>query len=131
MLVQLAVVFFAYLFLDYLWMGFVVNKIYLELIGPIARVEDGKFNVFLPSALVVYVVMTLALWFFVLRNASDVKTAAVNGLILGFCLYAVYDFTNHAILKNYPLQFLAMDILWGSVLNALVAAIAFLAVKSN
>lgn len=131
MLAQLILVLLSYLILDYLWMGFVVGDVYLRLIGPIARLQDGKFDVFIPSALVVYFVMTFALWFFVLRNASDLKTATLHGLILGFCLYAVFDFTNHALLKNYPIQFLAMDLIWGSVLNAVVAAIAFKAFKSN
>lgn len=35
---------------------------------------------------------------------------------LGWATYAVYDFTNYATLKHYPLQFAVADSLWGGVL---------------
>jgi uncharacterized membrane protein len=35
---------------------------------------------------------------------------------LGWATYSVYDFTNYATLKRYPLQFAIADSLWGGVL---------------
>jgi uncharacterized membrane protein len=37
----------------------------------------------------------------------------------GAAVYAVYDFTNLAILKDYKVQFAVMDTLWGGTLFAL------------
>lgn len=37
---------------------------------------------------------------------------------LGLATYAVYDFTNHATLKKYPLAFAVADSLWGGTLMA-------------
>jgi uncharacterized membrane protein len=45
-------------------------------------------------------------------QANSVQQAA----IIGLATYAVYDLTNYAILKNYPLDFAIMDIIWGSIL---------------
>jgi uncharacterized membrane protein len=43
-----------------------------------------------------------------------------EAFLLGLCTYAVYDFTNYAILKNYSLQFAVMDSLWGGILFLIV-----------
>jgi uncharacterized membrane protein len=39
---------------------------------------------------------------------------------MGAAVYAVYDFTNLAMFKNYTLSFALMDTLWGGALFALV-----------
>ena len=43
-----------------------------------------------------------------------------EAFLLGLSVYAVYDFTNLAILKNYSLQFALMDSIWGGILMTIV-----------
>ena len=44
----------------------------------------------------------------------------MDAFFLGFCVYAVYDFTNLATLKNYSPIFAIMDSLWGGTLFVIV-----------
>lgn len=54
-----------------------------------------------------------------LTFASSVKEAFLYGLLV----YAVYDFTNLAVLPDYPLGFALIDTLWGGILFAIVYSI--------
>lgn len=59
------------------------------------------------SAIVVYLVMA-----YMLLQVTSYKQA----FIYGICIYAVYDFTNYALLTNYDLKFAIADTLWGGIL---------------
>ena len=42
---------------------------------------------------------------------------------MGFVVYGIFDMTNMAILKNYPLLFAAVDMSWGTFAFIVVSAI--------
>ena len=46
------------------------------------------------------------------------KRGPGDAFLLGFCVYGIYDGTNYAIFKNYPIPFAVMDTVWGGVLFA-------------
>lgn len=60
-------------------------------------------------AVIVYVALA-----FLLTQQTSVLGAALQGS----AVYAVYDFTNLAVFKNYELSFAVADTLWGGVLFA-------------
>lgn len=68
-----------------------------------------EFNYF--AALVVY----LALGYL-----ATIPQSYQEAFLIGFSTYAVYDFTNLAILKNYDLKFAMADTLWGGILFTIV-----------
>ncbi len=47
------------------------------------------------------------------------QTSTAGAFLNGVAVYAVYDFTNLAILKDYTLQFAVTDTLWGGTLFAI------------
>lgn len=47
----------------------------------------------------------------------------IEAFLLGSCVYAVYDFTNYATLKNYSLKFAFLDSIWGGILFVIVHSI--------
>jgi uncharacterized membrane protein len=57
------------------------------------------------------VIVYLALGYLLTLAKTPVGAAA-----LGAAVYAVYDFTNLATLKKYPVEFAIADTLWGGVL---------------
>ena len=63
------------------------------------------------SALIVYLVLA-----YMVLQTTDYKQA----FLYGFSTYAVYDFTNHALLENYDLKFAVADSLWGGILFVIV-----------
>ena len=64
---------------------------------------------------VTYACIGALLYYFILRP----KRSILEAFFLGFCTYGIYDGTNYAIFKNYPLSFAMMDTIWGGTLFAL------------
>lgn len=74
----------------------------------IRKIQGGEDAVMrLGSALVVY--MALA-------YLAKMPETAMEAFLLGASVYAVFDFTNYAIFKNYDLRIAIADTLWGGVL---------------
>jgi uncharacterized membrane protein len=67
------------------------------------------------SALIVYIALAY------LHNtfATSIKEA----FALGLSTYAVYDFTNYALLKDYDFRFAVADTVWGGVLFSMVHSV--------
>jgi uncharacterized membrane protein len=95
-----------------------VDFLYLSVIsGPALRMFEaiqGSRVVFnYASAAIVYA----ALAYLVTR--TGIKSAA-EAAALGAATYAVYDFTNLAIFRNYTVKFAMIDTAWGGALFAIV-----------
>jgi uncharacterized membrane protein len=57
-------------------------------------------------------------------------TLLLYGALFGLFTYATFDLTNYATLKPYTLQLAAADIVWGTCLTAVTAALgAYLSAK--
>ena len=50
----------------------------------------------------------------------SIPKTSKEAFLLGLSTYAIYDFTNYAILKKYSLQFALMDTVWGGILMTTV-----------
>ncbi len=77
----------------------------------ILRIQGSELKLRYVPALIVY----LALAYLVTKTESPLEAFKV-----GVATYAVYDFTNLAMFKNYTLSFAIMDSLWGGILMAMV-----------
>ena len=121
------ITFISFIILDYLWLGLIAKNFMSGQLSYIARMEGSGISPFMPSAIVVYLIMTLALEVFIFHGmgSADIWRTAGYSALLGFCLYAVFDFTNHAIIKGYPVAFLIVDIAAGTLLFGLVSMISF------
>lgn len=78
-------------------------------------------------ALLVYVLMPLAVWFFAIRTSKSLKEAVLAGALLGLSMYGVYDLTNLASLKAWTIEMSITDTLWGTTICAVAAAAGFYA----
>ena len=92
-----------------------IDMPWLLLIGDTAqklvtRIQGSEMKLKYAPALVVY----LALAYLVTKTESPMEAFKV-----GVAVYAVYDFTNYAMFKNYTLSFAIMDSIWGGILMAL------------
>ena len=76
-------------------------------------------------ALIVYIIIALALAYFVVTPATSQKEAIRNGALLGAALYGVYDFTNYASFRRWTFEMVFTDTLWGAVMCAGAAAAGF------
>ncbi len=126
LLKNFGVAFGSFIILDFLWLGFVVKDFNLRQLAEIGRIENGKFILaYLPTVLV-YVLMAAGVVLFVLPKVAgevSVLWPFLWGALLGFIVYGVYDMTNLAILKNYPIRFAMLDIAWGTLVFGIVTVL--------
>jgi uncharacterized membrane protein len=113
--------------LDTVWLGFVMTPFYTARMGEIARMMGGRMDPVFAAAAAVYVCLALALTVLV-RSRSDVKSwlaALKYGAVFGATSYGLYDFTNMATLKTWPLSLVLVDIAWGTFSCGLASAVAY------
>lgn len=120
----------SFVVLDLCWFGFIVKDFNLQHLSEIGRVTNGEFHIqYLPASLT-YVLMATALVFFVLPTATNNKLKTfLKGALMGLVVYGVFDLTNLAILKNYPVIFAFADIAWGTFVFGTVTLITKLVAR--
>ena len=110
--------------IDMIWLGFVAKGFYRNNLGHLLR-PDVNWT----AALVFYLLYIGGILIFATMPALEKNSlyqAVVLGGLFGFFAYATYDLTNMATLKDWPLNVVIVDIIWGIVLTASVAAASFL-----
>jgi uncharacterized membrane protein len=110
------------LFLDYIWIGIIYKNKYMN---AIVSVQGSELSVRYGSAIVVYLAIATMIIVWVLprveavtKNKSDLMMNSFKyGGLLGGLSYAIFNFTNNAIFKNWTLETAIIDTLWGSFLT--------------
>jgi len=105
--------------IDMIWLGFVASNFYNTRLAHLM----GDIN--WPAAIIFYLVFLVGLTFFAIYPGvakTSVLTALGFGAAFGFFTYATYDLTNLATLRDWPLSVVVVDIIWGTILGASVAA---------
>ena len=115
-------IFFA---IDLLWLGVVAKKFYRSNLSHILSDEVNW-----KAAIIFYLMYICGILFFAVRPAitsGSWRQAVLFGGLFGFFTYATYDLTNMALIKDWPLVIVVVDIIWGVCLCALVAYLSFIA----
>jgi len=110
-----------FLLIDGIWLLVIAKDFYRSRLGDL-------FAPALPAAAVFYLVYTLGLCIFAIVPAlsrGSLSYALMYGALFGFFAYATYDLTNLATLRNWSLTLSVVDMCWGAVLSASVAAISY------
>jgi len=124
MIKQYLVTLISFLVIDGIWLTVVAKNFYAKHLGFLMAKNPN-----LIAALIFYLIYILALVVLVLSPAlqkNSLQTAIIYGALFGLCCYATYDLTNLATIANWPLIVTIVDLIWGTVLSASVAAISFL-----
>ena len=115
-----------FLILDFIWLNFVAKNFYFERMQNVANIQDGKIQVTLWAGLLVYVLLALGIIHFILpllRPDSDYLSIFLLGAYFGLVVYGVYDFTNLATLKSWPLLLVAVDVSWGATVTGIATLV--------
>jgi uncharacterized membrane protein len=109
--------------IDLVWLGVVARKFYWMQLREYMR-PDVQW---LPAMLfyLLYVAGLLVLVVIPAVERGALSRAVWHGALLGLVAYATYDLTNLALARNFPAVVAVVDVLWGAVLSAGVAAAAF------
>jgi uncharacterized membrane protein len=102
----------------------ILDGIYLNLIKSyfnhqILRVQGSSIQLKLIGTAITYIFLIFILEYFIIYKKQSYKTA----FLLGFCVYAVYEFTNYSLFKNWSLFTVIIDTLWGGILFGLTTLI--------
>ena len=85
-----------------------------------AELQGQPLQVRIIPAILVYILMIVAVWFFAVAPAADWSEATGRGALIGAVMYGLYDLTNYATLISYPIEFAISDMMWGTFLCAVV-----------
>jgi uncharacterized membrane protein len=110
--------------LDMLWLGLIAKNFYREQIGHLMRDSINW-----PAAILFYLLFIGGIIYFSVYPAlrqDSLKVALVNGVLFGFFTYMTYDLTSLAIIREWPVPIVFVDIIWGMVLSGSVSVVTYL-----
>lgn len=114
-----------FLITDFIWIGGIASSFYQNQIGFLLSPKPN-----MAAAVIFYSIYIAGLLYFVVlpslkvKKLSTLRVLLIGGLF-GFVSYAVYDLTNYITLSDWPLLLTVVDMLWGSFVTGLTAAIGY------
>lgn len=96
------------LVLDFIYISFFYKFFQSQII----RVQHTAFHIKPLSAILCYLILIFGLYYFIIKD----KRPVLDAFILGILVYGVYETTNYAILKNWKIEAVVLDTLWGGLL---------------
>lgn len=120
---QFLVSFVTFLAIDGIWLSAVAKGFYAKHLGFIMSKTPN-----LTAAGIFYLIYVATLVILVIApemQSGTLKSVVAKAALFGFCAYATYDLTNLATIKNWPIIVTVVDLIWGTVLTAVVAGISY------
>lgn len=114
----------AFLVIDLIWLGIVARDFYHGHYGDILA---RPFN--MTSAVIFYFTYILGILIFAVAPALQRRSlgyAVLYGAMFGFFCYATYNFTSLAVIKDFPMAAIPVDLAWGTFLTGSTAAGGYL-----
>lgn len=110
--------------IDLIWLGVIAKGFYQKNLSFILSPQVNW-----PAAILFYLLYIAGILIFAVVPAvakNSWQHAMLYGAMFGFFTYMTYELTNLALLKNWPLNIVVIDIIWGVVLCTAVASIGYL-----
>ena len=115
-----------FIVIDGLWLGLVARSFYRRHLGYLMAEKPNW-----AAAGIFYLLYAIGLTVFAVIPGTDAGSALQGlwrGALFGLVAYATYDLTNQATVRDWPAIVTGVDLAWGTLLSASVAAIATYAV---
>jgi len=97
-----------FLVLDVAFLSFQRNTFEKQIFA----IQKEKINMNIPSAIACYFFLLVGLYYFIFKD----RRSPLEAMLLGLVIYGVYETTTYALLKNWKLQTVLIDTLWGGTL---------------
>ncbi|MAF89994.1 MAG: hypothetical protein CL674_01885 [Bdellovibrionaceae bacterium] len=108
--------FLIFIGLDLIWFQVFMKSFATEQLGfHLQTSPDGSLQANVLAAVLAYLCMTVLFHFFMAPTIKELSTqkALLSAAIFGLMIFGVFDLTNLALLKSYPIKFVVVDMLWG------------------
>jgi uncharacterized membrane protein len=105
---------------DLLWLGVLSRGFYKNNLGHLLSPDVNW-----AAAGTFYLIYIMGIIYFAVLPGLDAQSlgkAILNGALFGFFTYLTYELTNMATLPAWPLKVVLVDVIWGTILCATVAA---------
>ena len=98
------------LMLDYIYLSSLSN--YFSKV--FKKIQGSELKLYIPSAVLCYIFIVYSIYHF----GFVLNIGVENMFILGLMIYGIYELTNYATIKHWPLYMVLVDTLWGGILYA-------------
>ena len=78
----------------------------------VRKVQGADISLSLLPTLADYLLIIFSIYYFIILKNASIKDA----MILGFCIYGIFDLTNMAIFNKYRGTIVYVDMIWGAIL---------------
>lgn len=117
----------SFLIVDAIWISLFVQGYYQQAVGHLLLdspnyIAAGLFYLAYAAGVVILAVQPAL-------ASRSLKTAVVNGAILGALAYGTFALTNFSVLKGWTTGLVFSDIAWGTFLTALCAVCGYLSAR--
>ena len=107
-----------------------IDGVYLSLIKDffnkqIADVQRSPLKINMYGAILSYLFLIVGINYFIIQH----NKSAFDAFILGLVIYGVYEGTTYALLKDWRINTVILDTLWGGILFALVTYFTYLLIS--
>jgi uncharacterized membrane protein len=112
----------AFALVDIVWLGVVANRLYRRFLGGMLA-DPARWR----AAVLFYALFVVGLVHFAVLPGVDAHSwthALREGALYGLFTYATFDLTCRAVLREFPLGIVPVDMAWGTVLAGSVAAVS-------
>lgn len=117
-----SVAFTFFIIIDLIWLGFIARPVYRHFLDNLLA-EQTNWG----AAIMFYILFVAGLVYFAILPSlreKKIKIAVKNGALYGFFTYMTYELTNLAVIKDWPIGIVPIDIVWGVILGCSVASIS-------
>lgn len=112
------------LVIDFAWIQWIMKSKYVEMIP---KIQKSPLTIRYIPVFLSYLTIIFPIVFFTLpniRKESRWKDSLFYGGLLGVFMYGMFSFTNYALIKNWTLEVVMLDTIWGGILYTIVSYIA-------
>lgn len=104
-----------------------VDSLYLSFIKDffkkqIEKVQKSSFQINIYGAVLSYLFLIIGINYFIIQP----QRSYVDAFLLGLVIYGVYEGTTYALLKDWNINTVVIDTLWGGILFTLVTYLTYL-----
>ncbi len=109
-----------------------LNSLFSKFTKQIKIIQNKEVVVKKIPAVIAYLFLTLALYYFIIRKKDNYKTnndMIKDAVILGALIYGIFDATNLALFDKWTIDLFIIDTIWGGILFGLSTYLYILFVK--
>lgn len=121
-MLYIAIIAVIFLVVDAVWL-YIMRDVFG---GMISRIQGGPVSIKAVPAFVTYIIMTIGLYHFIVKEGRS----PLQAVLLGLFVYGIYEGTNYSILKDWEIKVAVYDTLWGGTLFGIVTYLFYIIHKA-